>query len=68
MADEADMASHHEELMRDLAMKRAANHAPDLPATGACHWCDALVPAGARFCDKDCLNDWERARRAACRA
>ena len=27
--------------MRDLALRRAANHAPDLPATGECHWCEA---------------------------
>lgn len=35
--------------MRDLALRRAANHAPDLPATGECHWCEASVPDGHRF-------------------
>ena len=45
--------------MRELALKRAANHAPALPAVGACHWCDASVPDGHRFCDCDCRDDQE---------
>ncbi len=62
--DLSDSATQQEELMRELALRRAANHAPDLPATGECHWCDASVPDGHRFCDCDCRDDFERAHRA----
>ena len=59
--DVSDQATRQEELMRELAIKRAANRVPVLPATGACHRCDALLPAGACFCDRrDCLQDWRR--------
>ena len=57
--DFSDHATLQEELMRELALKRAANHAPALPAVGACHWCDASVPDGHRFCDCDCRDDQE---------
>lgn len=61
--DFSDYATRHEEFMRDIAMKRAGNHAPDLPAVGACHWCSASVPDGARFCDRDCRDDFDRIER-----
>jgi len=61
--DVSDQATRQEELMRELAIKRAANNVPVLPATGACHWCSASVPDGARFCDKDCLDDYDRMER-----
>lgn len=64
--DWSDQATRQEELLREVALKRAANHALPLPATGVCHWCDALLPEGVRFCDRDCRDDWERsARRSA---
>lgn len=64
--DFSDHATQQEELMRELALKRAANHAPALPAVGVCHWCEASVPDGHRFCDCDC-RDWfdRRARMEA---
>ena len=65
--DVSNQATRQEELMRELAIKRAANNVPVIPATGACHWCDALLPVGARFCDKDCRDDWERKKMAECR-
>jgi len=49
--------------MRDLALRRAANHAPDLPATGECHWCGSLVAEGHRFCDRDCRDMFDRAQK-----
>ena len=61
--DVSDQATRQEELMRDIAMKRASNHPPHLPAVGACHWCSASVPAGARFCDRDCRDDFDRLER-----
>ena len=60
LMDISDRATQREEFDRHIAMLKHAAHAPGLPVTGACHWCDALLPAGARFCDKDCLDDWQR--------
>ena len=61
--DFSDAATYHEELMRELALKRAASHATVLPATGECHWCDASVPDGHRFCDRDCRDMFEKQER-----
>lgn len=65
--DDIDRAQENEQRDRALALANA-RRAPALPATGACHWCDASVPEGAHFCDCDCRIDWERdvaARRRA---
>jgi len=65
--DDIDRAQENEQRDRALALANA-RRAPALPATGACHWCDASVPEGAHFCDCDCRSDWERdvaARRRA---
>lgn len=61
--DFSDHATLQEEWMRELALKRAANHAPALPAVGACHWCDASVPDGHRFCDCDCRDMFDKQAR-----
>ena len=61
--DFADNASHQEELMRELALRKATNHAPMLMATGECHWCWDCVPPGHRFCDKDCRDMYDRQAR-----
>lgn len=61
--DFSDHATLHEELMRDLALRMAANHAPDLPAVGVCHWCDAIVSDGHRFCDRDCRDLYDKQKR-----
>lgn len=58
MADEADIASDREELDRSLAIMAARK--PMMLATGECHNCGASVPSGAKFCDVDCRDDWER--------
>ena len=61
--DLSDSATQQEELMRELALRRAANHAPDLPATGECHWCGSLVAEGHRFCDRYCRDMFDKAQR-----
>ena len=63
--DDIDRAQAQEEMARDIAIRAAAAGAPVLPATGACHWCDALLPAGARFCDVDCRDGWQREQDAS---
>jgi hypothetical protein len=59
--DEADIAQGHEERDRAAALRR--RHAT-LPASGQCYSCAELVEGGARFCNKDCLDDYERAEKA----
>ena len=61
--DFSDHATLQEEWMRELALKRAANHAPALMATGECHWCWDCVPPGHRFCDKDCRDMFDKQAR-----
>lgn len=58
--DIIDQAQQREELERDLAMRQHACHESSLPAAGACHYCSATVPSGHRFCDRDCLEDWQK--------
>ena len=59
--DEADAADAtvEQHLKRALTRRHAT-----LPAVGTCYSCAELVDAGRRFCDADCLADWERAERA----
>lgn len=65
MADEADIASELQ--AREIKMARDAtansSKAKHLPATGKCHYCEADVADGVRFCDEDCAADWEREQR-----
>lgn len=56
MADEADQAQFIEE--RDRAAALRHRHTT-IPAVGRCYSCDADVPAGRKFCDRDCLDDFE---------
>lgn len=58
MADEADRASGDVELFNAVA---AAYRKPEGPkATGFCLNCEEAVEEGRRFCNFDCMTDWER--------
>ena len=61
--DFSDHATRQEELMRELALRKATNHAPALMATGECHWCSGSLPPGHRFCDKDCRDMFDKQAR-----
>jgi len=62
MSDELDMASVQEEVYLAAALNR--RHA-SLTAVGICYACGERV-AGTmqRFCDRECLQDWERVEAA----
>ena len=60
MADEADIASERAEIRLEAA--RRFRH-PSLPDVGACHSCGEMLDDGRRFCDADCRDDWEAARK-----
>ena len=59
--DEADAAdiTAEQHLQRALARRQAT-----LPAVGQCYSCAKPVDAGRRFCDRDCMDDFERAEKA----
>jgi hypothetical protein len=57
-ADAADLTVE-QHLNRALARRHAT-----LPAVGQCYSCAEPVDGGSRFCDRECLDDYERADRA----
>jgi hypothetical protein len=60
--DEADAAdiTAEQHLKRALARRHAT-----LPAIGQCYSCAEPVEGGSqRFCDRECLDDYERAEKA----
>jgi hypothetical protein len=59
--DEADTADLT--ITQALAAALRRRHAT-LPAVGTCYSCADPVADGRRFCDADCLRDWERVERA----
>lgn len=61
MADILDQAMAVEELHRNLALQHR-RQGPAIAETGFCLNCEAPVPAGHRWCDADCRDDWQRAQ------
>lgn len=61
MSDEADRGNDTAEFFLDLALK-GRTPAPVLKGIGMCLNCTAEVEGDARWCDKDCRADWERAQ------
>lgn len=63
--DDIDRAQAREEWARDDAERaqRVRAQREALPYTGQCHHCGALTGGGRRFCDTDCRDDYEHARR-----
>ncbi len=59
--DEADAAdiTAEQHLKRALARRHAT-----LPAIGQCYSCAEPVEGSLRFCDRDCMDDFERAEKA----
>lgn len=60
--DILDQAKAVEELHLNVALQNRAP-APAIAETGFCLNCEAPVPAGHRWCDADCRDDWQRATR-----
>lgn len=53
-ADAADL-TQEQELSSALAKRKTT-----LIPVGRCYSCNESVEGNRRFCDKDCLEDWER--------
>lgn len=60
MADDIDWANNMAQRERDAGLAAVRRAPPTLPPTGRCYNCDEGVPAGARFCDSDCRDDYEK--------
>lgn len=60
--DEIDRANKRADDASDASIEaaRARANTRDAEPTGACLWCDADVPTGARWCDADCRDTWQR--------
>jgi len=61
MSDDVDVASVQEEAYRAAALNRRQ---ASLPAIGQCYSCGEPVEGSLRFCNKDCLDDYERVEKA----
>jgi len=59
--DDADAADLTQQQALASALKR--RHAT-LPAVGTCYFCSEHVEGSRRFCDADCMQDWERVEAA----
>lgn len=55
--DDADQTEERtaQEMERRL---RASQGFVELAAVGYCHYCEAPVPEGHKFCDRYCAEDW----------
>lgn len=63
MSDLVDQGTAAAELFLTAAL--TAQRRLHLPAAdGRCHNCEAVVPPGVRWCDRDCQTDWEKHERA----
>lgn len=60
MSDEADMAQLHIEREVELALK--SRKFDTVMATGHCLNCDTSLPKDHRWCDHDCMTDWQKRR------
>lgn len=57
MPDIFDQASNQEDRDREMLTKIRRQEGPR--ETGRCLNCGEPVPAGRRWCDHDCLSDWQ---------
>lgn len=61
MADEADVAGEFQEAFLASSLAAQRTKVSDSPkATGKCLFCDEPIQPKARWCDKDCMDDWQR--------
>lgn len=58
MSDIIDTANDYAEVLTEAARQYRKPEGPK--ATGFCLNCDEAVAEGRRFCDFDCMTQWER--------
>ena len=60
--DIIDQGNAAAEIFRNAALSQRAPAGPE--ATGFCLNCDARLREGARWCDANCREDWQKQERA----
>lgn len=58
--DILDIAKEVEEKGLSIAIKSALEQKTVIMATGKCLCCDEPLAPDLRWCDKECLDDWEK--------
>ena len=56
--DNADRADR-EDIAREQAIAAVRRRSKELAPIGFCYYCSEPVPAGSRFCDADCMMDFQ---------
>lgn len=62
-----DDATAAEELFRAVDLANSRKRADALQAVKKCHNCATRLPAGVRFCDADCRDDYGKREAARIR-
>lgn len=57
--DEIDLAQQHIERELSSTIARASKAPPEAKPRGQCLYCEMRVPAGHRWCDAACRDDWQ---------
>lgn len=53
------------QVQEESALKEAlSRRQATLPAVGQCYSCHEQIAGALRFCDRDCMQDWERVQAA----
>ena len=63
MSDDIDKAQDHIEREEQMRRKYQLTNLLEAEATGECLNCFEPVPAGHRWCNANCRNDWEKWRK-----
>ena len=64
--DNADRADR-EDIIREQAIAAVRRRSKELAPIGFCYYCSEQVPAGSRFCDADCRDEYETEQRLKAR-
>lgn len=58
--DDADKSAAPVEAEVECRIMESRNAQPEALATGRCLNCDKRLARGKRWCDRDCLEDWQK--------
>ena len=61
--DDADYASEREDITREQAIAAIRRRNDSLPGIGYCYYCGTALRGGNRFCDFECMNDYQTEQR-----
>ena len=60
--DDADRADR-EDIIKEQAISAIRRRNSELPGIGFCYYCNAELRGGNRFCDFECMNDYQTEQR-----